>query len=112
MPMYNCTHIDPNWVSILYKGNGSSNLSLGSDMSDTEAVATATEAAIGEQCNTIAKSSSHDGTCRRQHFRQTRSSRRAFVTDNNNIAALDLLVFQTSQHQLLVVVNLGRSLFC
>lgn len=80
-------------------------------MSDTEAVATATEAPIGEQCNTIAKSSSHYGTCRRQHFRQTRSSRRAFVTDDDNIAALNLLIFQTSQHQLLVVIHLGRSLF-
>mmetsp|Transcript_12878 Transcript_12878/g.36744 ORF Transcript_12878/g.36744 Transcript_12878/m.36744 type:complete len:273 (-) Transcript_12878:921-1739(-) len=78
-------------------------------MSDAEAVAATTETAIGEQCNTIAKTSSHDGTCRRQHFRQSRPPRRTFVTDNDNVAALNLLVLQSSEHRLFVVIHLGRT---
>ena len=80
-------------------------------MSDAEAVATATEAAIGEQCNTVAKTSSHDSTCRRQHFRKSRPTRRTLVTDNDDVATLDLFVLQPSEHRLFVVIHLGRSLF-
>src|SRR5579871_3951382 len=61
-------------------------------MADHEASSRAAEAAVGEQGHGLAESFAHDRRRDAQHLTHTWAPFRAFVTDHDYVARLDLLV--------------------
>lgn len=102
--------IDRDNITVLDQTNRASFLSLGRDVTNDESVGSSREATIGQESNVVSESSTHNGRGRGQHLGHTRTSLGARVTDNDDLALLDLAVLQSAQHVRLVVVDVGRSL--
>ena len=77
-------------------------------MADDEAVRAAGETAVGDQRDVFSQTRSHDRGGRRQHFGHARTAFRAFVTDDDNVALLDLAALEALQHVLLTIVYARR----
>src|SRR5262245_48168360 len=72
-------------------------------MSYDKPVAAAGKAAVGDQCDFISESLSHDCTRRAEHLAHTRRTFGTFVADNNDIAGDDSAIQNRLQRGLLRV---------
>src|SRR5689334_8994844 len=70
--------INHDLVTVLYECERSSNVSFWCDMTDNEAVRSARETSVGNQCDFLTKAFAHDGAGGPEHFAHTRSAFRPF----------------------------------
>src|SRR5688572_25598882 len=82
--------IDSDRISIVYESYVSSRRRLGRDVSDDHSVCSARKSAVSDQADGIAESEADDRGCWGKHLAHSGTAFRAFVTDNYDIACLDL----------------------
>ena len=65
--------------------------------------------AVGQQRHVVAQAGTHDGGGRRQHFRHAGSAFGTFVANDDDVAFVDLLLFQGREHLFFGIEHVGGS---
>src|ERR1700736_2569163 len=84
--------IDLDRITILDESYRSTDNSLRSHMANNEPMAASRKSSVCDQGNIFSKTFSHDGRSRTKHFSHPRPSFWTFITDDDNVPFLNLVV--------------------
>src|SRR5436190_14584855 len=102
-------YVDDDSISLAQSGNGAAKRGFGRDMTDHQSARRAAEAAIGEECDLLAQSGTHDSTGNSQHLAHARSTTRPLKANNHDITGLDLAMGHCAHGIFLAVEDARRS---
>src|SRR6266852_4669255 len=78
-------------------------------MTNHQSASCPAKATVRDQSHRLTQSSAHDGTCYSQHLAHPRPSSRTFITDDHNIASLDLTMGHRAHGVFLAIEDTCRS---
>src|SRR5262249_23574216 len=78
--------VDGDGVAVFYESKQTANIGFRHDVADDEAMATAGEAAVGDECDIFAKTLAHYNENRRKHFAHAGPAARSFESNDDDVA--------------------------
>src|SRR5690606_10828142 len=91
-------------VAVLQQCDRAANLGFRGYMANEETVRAAGEPSVRHEGDLVPQAGSHEGGRRREHLGHAGAALRAFITDDDHLAPLDLPLLQTAQHLFFAVV--------